>query len=195
MIQKINTCRDACPSQHSFRNKLARALWQVVWALLFRPSPRLCFGWRRALLRAFRADIGKGAKIMPSARIWAPWNLTIKEHGAIGEHVDCYNVAPITIGSHATVSQYAHLCAATHDITHPNMRLVTAPITIRDAAWVCAGAFVSMGVTVEEGAVCGARAVVVKDVPPWTVVAGNPAQEIKTREIQPIDERETEIQR
>ena len=194
MNPRLDVSRCACPSSHSLTNKTARVLWSIVWSLLFRPSPRLFLGWRRMVLRCFRARIGKGAKIMPSARIWAPWNLIVEEQGAIGEYVDCYNVAPITIGSHATVSQYAHLCAATHDITHPNMRLGTAPITIRDAAWVCAGAFVSMGVTVEEGAVCGARAVVVKDVPPWTVVAGNPAQEIKTREIQPIDERETEIQ-
>ena len=183
MSQSLDTSRRACPSQHNLRNKLGRALWFVVHTLLFRPSPRICFGWQRMILRAFGARIGTGAKIMPSARIWAPWNLIVEEQGAIGEYVDCYNVAPITIGSHATVSQYAHLCAATHDITHPNMRLVTAPITIRDAAWVGAGAFVAMGVTVGEGAVCGARAVVVKDVPPWTVVAGNPAREIKKREL------------
>jgi putative colanic acid biosynthesis acetyltransferase WcaF len=179
----IDTSRELCPSVHSFRNKLGRVVWSIVCTLLFRPSPRLCLGWRRFLLRCFGAKIGKGAKIMSSARIWAPWNLTVEEQGTIGEDVDCYNVAPIVVGAHATVSQHAHLCAATHDITHPNMLLTSAPIVIGNAAWICAGAFVRYGVTVGEGAVCGARAVVVKDVPDWTIVAGHPAREIKKREI------------
>ena len=52
---------------------------------------------------------------------------------------------------------------------------------IEDRAWVCAEAFVGQGVTVGEGAGCAARAVVVKDVEPWTVVGGNPAKLIKNR--------------
>ena len=48
---------------------------------------------------------------------------------------------------------------------------------------MCADAFVGPGVTVGEGAVVGARSVVVKDVEPWMVVAGNPAIAIKKREM------------
>jgi putative colanic acid biosynthesis acetyltransferase WcaF len=58
---------------------------------------------------------------------------------------------------------------------------VTAPIVLNREAWVCAGAYVHLGVTLGEGAVAGARAVVMKDVPAWTVVAGNPARTIKQR--------------
>ena len=177
----IDTSRQACPSPHSTGNKLARTLWGIAWLMLFRPTPGVCLGWRRMILRCFGARIGHGAKIMPSARIWAPWNLVVGDEGTLGDHVDCYNVATVTIGAHATVSQHAHLCAATHDISDRNMRLATAPITIGDAAWVCAGAFVRHGITIGEGAVCGARSVVVRDVPPWTVVAGNPAKEVKKR--------------
>ena len=182
-MTQIDTSREACPSPHSMRNKIGRIAWGLVWGCLFRPTPRLLFGWRRMLLRCFGARIGKGAKIMPSVRIWAPWKLTIEEEGTLGEWVDCYCVAPVLIGAHATVSQYTHLCTATHDITDPYMRLSTAPITIKDQAWIGAGAFVRHGVTVQQGAVCGARAVVVKDVPAWTIVAGNPAREIKKRKL------------
>jgi putative colanic acid biosynthesis acetyltransferase WcaF len=79
------------------------------------------------------------------------------------------------------VSQYAHLCTATHDYTDLGFRLVPKPITIGARAWIAAGAFVGPGVTVGEGAVVGARAVVIKDVPEWTVVAGNPAVQIRKR--------------
>jgi putative colanic acid biosynthesis acetyltransferase WcaF len=122
---------------------------------------------------------------MPSARIWAPWNLAVGEEGALGEFVDCYNVAPIHIGAYATVSQHAHLCSATHDIHDPHMGLLRKEISIGAGAWVCAGAFIAMGVRVGEGAVCGARSVVIRDVPDWTVVAGNPARVINKRDLRP----------
>jgi putative colanic acid biosynthesis acetyltransferase WcaF len=61
--------------------------------------------------------------------------------------------------------------------------LVYEPIKIGQFAWVAAQAFVGPGVTIGEGAVVGACAVITKDVEPWTVVAGNPARYIKKREI------------
>ena len=167
----------------SRRNKLGRALWSVVWLLLFRPSPRPCFAWRRWLLRRFGARIGKGANIHASCRVWAPWNLEMGDSSCLAFAVDCYCVDRVRIGAHATVSQYSYLCTASHDIRDPHMRLVTAPIDIGDGAWVCAGVFVGPGVVLGEGAVAAARAVVVKDVEPWTVVGGNPAQFIGTREL------------
>lgn len=167
----------------SFRHKLARATWGAVWLVWFRPSPRICFGWRRLLLRCFGARIAGSAHVYPSARIWAPWNLEMDEHSCVSHFVDCYSVDKIRIGAHATVSQYSYLCTASHDITDPQMKLITAPITIGAGAWVCADVFVGPGITLGEGAVAGARAVVTKDVEPWTVVAGNPAKFVKKREL------------
>ena len=97
--------------------------------------------------------------------------------------MDCYNVDRVRIGAHATVSQYSFLCTAGHDIEDPHMKLRTAPITIGDGAWVCAGAYIGMGIHIGEGAVAAARAVVVKDVEVWTVVGGNPAKFIKKRSV------------
>jgi acetyltransferase-like isoleucine patch superfamily enzyme len=54
-----------------------------------------------------------------------------------------------------------------------------APIRIGAKVWVGFGVTILKGVTVGEGAVIGAKSVVVKDVEPWTVVAGNPAQIVK----------------
>ena len=63
------------------------------------------------------------------------------------------------------------------------MPLIGGPISIGEDAWVCARAFIGPGVKVGPGAVVGACAVVSKTVPDWTVVAGNPAREVKKRRI------------
>jgi putative colanic acid biosynthesis acetyltransferase WcaF len=179
----IQVGRADCPSPHSLQNKIARVVWGAVWLLCFRPSPRVFFGWRRFLLRCFAAKIGRQARISPSVHIWAPWNLVVGDEASIAHHVDCYCVARIQIGEHATVSQYSFLCTASHDIADPHMALISAPITIDAQAWVCAAAFVGPGIRVGQGAVVGARSVVTRDVDPWIIVAGNPAKYIRDRKI------------
>ena len=164
-----------------FRNKLLRFCWGLVWLVLFRPSPRTFHVWRRFLLRCFGAKVGSGAKPYPGAKIWAPWNLVMGRDSTIGDGVDCYSVDKIVIGEGAVVSQRAYLCSATHDVNDPGFALATAPITLERKAWVAAEAFVGPGVTLAEGAVAGARAVVRRDVPAWTIVAGDPAAQVGSR--------------
>lgn len=174
-------------NEHSRASQAARLLWSVTWLLFFRTSPRLLRGWRRWLLRAFGARVGRGVYVCPSVRVWAPWNLEVGDHSWIGDEVDCYCVGAIRIGANAVVSQYTFLCTASHDIADPTFSLITAPIRVGDCAWVAADAFVGPGVTVGEGAVVGARSSVFRDVEPWTVVAGNPARRIRNRV--PTDEK------
>ncbi len=169
-------------TKYSRPEMLRRILW-CFGKLLFRFSPRPCFGWRRAVLRRFGASVGKHVHTYPSTRIYFPWKLAVGDWSAIGENALVYNLGPITIGQKVTISHGAHLCAGTHDYRDAHLPLLKPPIEIRDQAWICADAFVGPGVTVGEGAVVGARAVVVKDVEPWSVVAGNPARFVKKREI------------
>lgn len=170
-----------CPSPHSFTNKLGRLIWGIAWTLLFRPSPKPFHAWRRLLLRIFAAKVGTGAKVFPSCRIWAPWNLQIGDFACLSENVDCYCVDKIRIGAHATVSQYSFLCTATHDESDPHMRLLTAPISIGDQAWVCADVFVGPGVSIGQGTVVGARSSVFKNLPSWKICVGSPAKLVRER--------------
>ncbi len=162
-------------------NKLGRVLWQVVWLLLFRPSPWFWQAPRRLLLRLFGARLGKGVQVMPSVKIWAPWNLELGDCATVSHGVDLYCVDRVVIGAHATVSQRAFVCTASHDVQHPNMPLVTASVRIGDGAWVAAEAYVHPGVTIGTDAVAGVRAVVLKDVPERHIVGGNPARQIGER--------------
>ena len=161
--------------------ELARRMAWGVGELFFRHSLRPMFGWRRFLLRCFGARIGCHVHVYRTARIEQPWNLAVGDWSAIGEEARIYDLGKVTLGQRVTISQYAHLCAGTHDHTDPRLPLIRTPITIGDDAWICADAFVGPGVTVGEGAVVGARAVAVKDGPPWKVVAGNPARVVKDR--------------
>lgn len=179
--RKRATRRVATPSPDT-GDRIRRALWQIAWALLYRPSPTPAHGWRRGLLRLFGARIGAGAHPYPSARVWAPWRLRMDARSCLGPHVTCYSAAPIILETGAIVSQGAHLCAASHDFRRKGFPLVTGPIAIGESAWVAAEAFIGPGVVVGRLAVVGARAVVTKDVAPGRVVAGNPARGIGERE-------------
>jgi putative colanic acid biosynthesis acetyltransferase WcaF len=163
--------------------KLRRAAWvylvRPVFLLLPRPFNRL----RVQLLRLMGAQIGPQCLIEPGVDVLMPWNLIFAPNVAVGRGVNFYNYAPIRVGQQTLISQDAHLCAGSHDYTHPNMPLIYAPITIGTECWIAAEAFVAPGVTIGNGCVIGARAVVTKDMPEWTVCAGNPCRPIKARVI------------
>jgi putative colanic acid biosynthesis acetyltransferase WcaF len=161
-----------------------RVLWTLI-SPLFHLSPRPFFAWRRLLLRLFGAHVGAHVHIYPSTRVTLPWNLSIGDWSALGEDVLIYNLGRVTIGSRATVSLRAHLCAGTHDHRRPDLPLLKLPVSIGDQAWICADAFVGPGVTVGEGAVVAARGVAVRDVQAWTIVAGNPARIVGQRTLAP----------
>lgn len=178
MSLAIDQCRRQRP--YSSREYLGRLLWALAGPL-FRFSPRILFGWRRFLLRIFRAQVGRGANVYPSARIYLPWNLTLGEAASIGEWALIYNLGPVIIGAQATISHRAHLCAGTHDYRDPRLPLRRLPIEVGAQAWVCADAFIGPNVRIGEGAVVGAGAVVLRDVAPWQIVVGNPARYVKRR--------------
>lgn len=168
-------------SELSLKHKLLRLVWGCVWIALFRPSPRIAFAWRRFLLRVFGASIGAKVRIYPSTRVFYPPNLVMGDHSMLGPDVDCYCVGRIILESNSMVSQYSYLCGATHDYTRPTLPLEPGEIVIGTQSWVCADVFIGPGVTVGEGSVVGARSTVMKDVPAWKVVAGNPPRVIRDR--------------
>lgn len=167
------------------KHQLIRFVWQIVWTIFARPLPRsLGSNWKRLLLKLFGAKIHSTAVIYSSAQIYYPANLIMEEYACLASNVNCYNVAFIKIGANTTVSQGAYLCTASHDTSNPLNPLITAPIIIEDQAWVATDAFISMGVTIGQGAIIGARAAVFKDVEAWSIVGGNPAKLIKKRVIE-----------
>jgi putative colanic acid biosynthesis acetyltransferase WcaF len=183
------TSLDIAANRRARKYSRLELMQRIFWGfgqMFFRFSPRPCFGWRRFVLRCFGARIGRQVHMHSSTRIYFPWNLTVGDWSAIGERAFIYNLGPVILGEKVTISHQAQLCAGTHDYAQPDLPLLKLPIVIQPQAWVCADAFIGPGVTVGEGAIVGARAVVMKHVEPWTIVAGNPAKVIKKRILNPL---------
>lgn len=157
---------------------------RVLWSfgkMFFKFSPRIAFGYRNMILRLFGAKIGKSVHIYSSVNVWFPWNLEIGDWSAIGEDTLIYNLGQVVIGEKATISHKVHICAGTHDYADPSLPLLRPSIDIGNQVWICANSFVGPGITIGDGAIVGAGAVIMKDAEPWGIYAGNPAKYIKKR--------------
>lgn len=169
-------------NRHSRRSKFSRLLWEISWGLLARHTPRWCLKkWRVALLRIFGAKVGSECSIHGSAQIWMPGNLALGDRCWVDDDARLYSAAKISMGHDCVISARATLCTASHDISSPVFELITRPVTLGNYVWVASDAIVLPGVSLGDGCVVGAGAVVAHDVEPWTVVAGNPARVVKKR--------------
>lgn len=169
-------------NKHNFSNKLCRLLWRFTYILLFRPSPSFLPGWRRFLLRVFGAKVGR-VWFHPTVEIWAPWLLEVGDEVSIDRGVNLYNTFGVKIGSCVVISANSILCTPSHDYNIFNYPLVGGPIVVGDDCWICAEAFILPNITIGVGAVVGARSLVTQNIEPWMVVSGNPAINLKKREL------------
>jgi putative colanic acid biosynthesis acetyltransferase WcaF len=176
-----NRSRFGRGASFALSNRLTRLIWKITWAVLARWNPGSFSPWRVLLLNLFGAKVSRDAAVAASARIWLPSHLEIGPYSTIGPNVDCYNMAPIKIGSRTIISQGAFLCAGSHDIHDPSFQLVARPINVGHNVWIAAEAFVAPGVTLGDGCVLSARACAFTDLLPWTVYRGNPAVAIRPR--------------
>ena len=159
----------------------SRILWRILWLTVWKLLCHRLHCLRPFVLQMFGADVSTRCQLFGTAWIERPHDLKIGEFSSIGPRVHLYNLGHLEIGSHTILSQDVYVCGGTHDFADATMPLIRKDNKIGSGVWICAGAFIGPGVTIGDGAVVGARAVVTKDVAPWTVVAGNPAVEIKKR--------------
>lgn len=85
----------------------------------------------------------------------------------------------ITIGNRVEIGPLVMIIDSQfHDLYDRNKRPPSKPVTIEDDVWLGSRVSVMPGVTIGRGSVVGVNAVVTRDVPPWTIVAGIPAKKI-----------------
>jgi putative colanic acid biosynthesis acetyltransferase WcaF len=152
--------------------------WEYTWCLLCAWTPKPANPWRLGVLRLFGAEIHGLPFVHQRARIQVPWNIVLHDKACVGDRTQLYSIGRIVLKEGAVAAQEAYLCGGTHDFADPALPLLTAPIEVGAGAFVGARAFVMPGVAIGEGAVVGACAVVTRDVPAHSRVAGNPARPI-----------------
>lgn len=165
----------------SFKEKILSKLWKLINFTIFRLLPYNFRGYRRWWLKLFGAKIAKTASIDRKAIIDFPWNFTIGDLSSIGENSWIYCLDKITIGNKTCIGKDAYLITGTHEIDSPNFNLITKPINIGDGVWICTGAKILPGISIENFAVIGAFSVLSKKVHSNEVWAGIPAKFIKKR--------------
>jgi acetyltransferase-like isoleucine patch superfamily enzyme len=121
--------------------------------------------------------IGDWCFVGEGSRIWSAARVTIGNRVLISHHVSIIDTSSHPIDAVARYRQTEAILKTGHPRTDPG--LDSAPIAIGDDAWISFGAAILKGVKVGQGAIVGAGSVVTEDVPPWTVVAGNPARVIR----------------
>jgi maltose O-acetyltransferase len=101
----------------------------------------------------------------------------------VGEGVLLDGHAPITIGNHVFLGHRVMVLTGTHDPelrgAERQRRVGARPVVIEDGVWVCSGAIIGPGVTLGAHSVVGPGAVVLRNVAPYTIVAGNPARRVR----------------
>lgn len=165
----------------SLANRIMRVIWGIAWLLLARFTPPAFHGWRRLVLQAFGARIGRGTRVHASVAIWLPRNLDLGKQVLIGPGARLYNQGRITIGAWSVVSQRAHLCASTHRVDDPDFQLECRPIVVGERCWVATEAFVGPGVTMGDGSVLAARAALFESAAADGIYRGNPASLVRQR--------------
>lgn len=179
MSDEINSASSRTPQARlQVPKAYIKSILQLGLALLaYVPSHAL----RKAGLKLYGAKIASKSLVYHGLWVVAPWRLTIGESSVVGDHAILDARGGITIGRNVNLSTNVAIWTGQHDYQSSDFGYVEGPVHVRDYAWLSFRATVLPGVTVGEGAVVAACAVVTKDVAPYTVVAGVPAKVIGTR--------------
>lgn len=137
---------------------------------------------RNAFYRhVLKIDLPRSSVIYWRARFFGYGNLTIGCHTIVGDHAFLDSRRGLTIGDNVNIASEVRIWTAEHDVDSPGLPITGAPVTIGDRCFIGSRVTILPGVTVGEGAVVGAGAVVTKDLPPWSVSFGVPAQPVRRR--------------
>lgn len=136
---------------------------------------------RRSIYRFFGMKIGHGSSLYHGCEVRSPWKISIGVKSVVGENVLLDGRRSISIGDRVNISSSAWIWTLHHSVDSPSFKSVGERVVIGDYVWLCSRSTILPGVSIGEGAVVAAGAVVTKDVAPYEIVAGVPAKKIGVR--------------
>ena len=135
------------------------------------------------ILRLFGAKIGKNVMMKHGINIKYPWNLEVGNNVWLGEGLWIDNLGKVSIGDNACLSQGAMLLSGNHDYSKPTFDLIIKDILIEEGVWIGAKAVVCGGITCFSHSVLSVNSVATKNLAPYSIYQGNPAQCTRERNI------------
>lgn len=122
-------------------------------------------------------EIGEFCFVGEHSQIWSEHSVTIGNNVLISHNVNIIDTNSHELNAEERTASTRRFLSEGHSMQKGNVD--TAPIIIKNGAWINLNAIVLKGVTIGEGAIVAAGAVVTKDVPAFSLVAGNPAKVMK----------------
>jgi putative colanic acid biosynthesis acetyltransferase WcaF len=177
----INDFNPVQTTPYSKKYKIKVYLWKLINKTVFRVIPNQIRAPRVFLLNAFGARIAKSCFIHRNSNIEFPWNLSMGHLSSIGENATLRCADKINIGEKCTIGRNCYFLTGSHNIESLHFEQYTKPIIIEDGTWLTTDVYVMPGVTVGAFSVAYAKALISKDIPPYSVVGGIPAKIIKQR--------------
>lgn len=132
--------------------------------------------------RIFHVAIGEATSIHRHCRFYRPSGVSIGAHSIINRDVLLDGRSGLRIGDNVSISEGSLLLTLEHDLNAPAFDWRGAPVVIGDRVFLGARSTVLPGVTVGDGAVVAAGAVVTRDIESFTIVGGVPARLIGQRQ-------------
>ena len=161
-----------------------RALLRFTYKVL----DRLTIQATRLSLKLMGVKFGKNLTAFFVTTIESPENIEIGDNVWMSKNVAFYATNGITLGNDITIAKDVSFISTNHQfrsrlikINKQGMETKLPPIVVGDDVWIGEKAIILKSVTIGEGAVVGAGSVVTKDVPPYSVVVGNPAHVVAYR--------------
>jgi maltose O-acetyltransferase len=178
--------------QGSSTSRIGRALaapiyWMVGHRLPWSPRPGggLARRVRGGLARHMFDECGVDVNIEKGARFGSGKGVRVGDRSALG--LDCLVIGPLVVGSDVMMGPRCCMLGSSHNTESTTVPmnqqgfLPDRAVVIEDDVWIGANVTVLPGRTIGRGSIVGAGSVVTRDVPPYSVVGGNPARVVASR--------------
>ena len=148
------------------------------------PVKRLIRKLRSGVAVRCMGECGSNVNIEKNADFGSGANISIGKNSGIG--INCKVRGPLTIGENVMMGPDCVILTSTHNFERTDIPMIeqggaVKKVTIGDDVWIGTRAIILPGVTIGNGVIIGAGAVVTKDVPDYAIVGGVPARVIRMR--------------